>query len=220
MTSAPNTPSISIPELGHELNNMLMMVNAHLYLLEESLAKKNEKEIIYRLGQTKLGVEKMGKFTAKFCRNAPETTATNFDMAYLLRRMISFIKVHPIFENVTIRVENTAVDAKIFADETEIQHIFLNLLKNAAEAVSAGDIVIQFSNPSPRLLRTTVQDRGPGLPDFVLQNLFHGQNSTKGHGHGFGLGVVHKLIIKNQGSIRCETKAGIGTTFTIYFPVS
>jgi signal transduction histidine kinase len=65
----------------------------------------------------------------------------------------------------------------------------------------------------------TVADTGVGIPDEFKPKLFQPLMTTKSKGQGFGLAVVKRLVEAQDGTITVESKVGVGTTFTITFPI-
>ena len=63
-------------------------------------------------------------------------------------------------------------------------------------------------------------DSGPGLSDETLARIGTPLFTTKSKGIGLGLAVCKKLVEANGGKIEVESEAGVGSTFTIYLPVS
>ncbi len=107
------------------------------------------------------------------------------------------------------------------AKPEEIQQIYLNIIRNAVQAMDGkGKLKISSSQKDGRLV-TTVQDTGPGIPQEYLSKVFDPFFTTKdqGKGTGLGLNIVHRLVEKYGGSISVESIVGLGTTFTITFPV-
>jgi two-component system nitrogen regulation sensor histidine kinase GlnL len=110
--------------------------------------------------------------------------------------------------------------------------IFLNLVKNAAEACEGGEIVVTTSyqagfrigernkaHRQPRRIAVTVSDNGPGVPDALLGNLFDPFVTSKPGGRGLGLPLVAKLVRAHDGVIEFQSKPG-ATRFTVLLPIS
>jgi signal transduction histidine kinase len=76
-----------------------------------------------------------------------------------------------------------------------------------------------FENTSP-LLAVVVCDNGPGIPPELLPKIFERYFTTKSErqGTGLGLSIVQRLIKQAKGALHVHTRAGEGTTFTVYLP--
>jgi two-component system, NtrC family, nitrogen regulation sensor histidine kinase GlnL len=110
--------------------------------------------------------------------------------------------------------------------------IFLNLVKNAAEACDGGEIVVTTSyqaglrigernkaHRQPRRIAVTISDDGPGVPEALLGNLFDPFVTSKPGGRGLGLPLVAKLVRAHDGVIEFQSKPG-ATRFTVLLPIS
>jgi two-component system NtrC family sensor kinase len=109
----------------------------------------------------------------------------------------------------------------IKAKPEEIQQIYLNIIRNSVQAMAGkGKLKISSFQKDGRIV-TTIQDTGPGIPQEYLSKIFDPFFTTKdqGKGTGLGLNIVHRLIENYGGSISVESIVGLGTTFTITFPV-
>ena len=106
------------------------------------------------------------------------------------------------------------------AKPEEIQQIFLNVIRNAVQAMEGKGKLIVTSGPENGKIVTKIEDNGPGIPQEYLSKIFDPFFTTKeqGQGTGLGLNIVHKLVEKYGGSIAVESKVGQGTTFIIAFP--
>ena len=123
----------------------------------------------------------------------------------------------------------------VVADENSLKQVFLNLIKNAAEAMPDGGnlhIATQHVRETvqrlgdsgeipPGEIEITVQDDGPGIPDDIKYHLFEPFISSKAGDHrGLGLSIVHNIIKELNGSIACQSDKKTGTCFRISLPLT
>jgi signal transduction histidine kinase len=104
----------------------------------------------------------------------------------------------------------------------QIGQVFMNLLTNAAQAVTGRDhaaIEIESRGDGDRVI-IKISDNGPGIPSHVLPRIWDPFFTTKdvGEGTGLGLSIVHELVERHGGTIEVETDLGKGTTFTVTLP--
>ncbi|MDU0359916.1 nitrogen regulation protein NR(II) [Rhizobium sp. 25PS6] len=123
----------------------------------------------------------------------------------------------------------------VYANRDQLVQVFLNLVKNAAEAVgdrSDGEIMLTTAyRPGIRLsvagtrekislpLEFCVHDNGPGVPLDLLPHLFDPFITTKPNGSGLGLALVAKIIGDHGGIIECDSQNS-RTTFRVLMPAS
>ncbi|MDR6758232.1 two-component system nitrogen regulation sensor histidine kinase GlnL [Mycoplana sp. BE70] len=123
----------------------------------------------------------------------------------------------------------------VFANRDQLVQVFLNLIKNAAEAIGDkpdGEILLTTAyRPGIRLsvagtrekvslpLEFCVHDNGPGVPPDLLPHLFDPFITTKTNGSGLGLALVAKIIGAHGGIIECDSP-GHRTTFRVLMPAS
>ncbi len=121
----------------------------------------------------------------------------------------------------------------VHANRDQLIQVFLNLVKNAAEALGgdpAGEIRLSTAfRPGIRLsvpgtrdrvslpLEFCVHDNGPGVPDDILPILFDPFITTKQNGSGLGLALVAKIVGEHGGIIECDSSPR-GTTFRVLMP--
>jgi len=122
----------------------------------------------------------------------------------------------------------------VFANRDQLVQVFLNLLKNAAEAIGdAGDGEIMLTTafrPGVRLtvpgtqtrvslpLEFCVRDNGPGVPEDLVPHLFDPFVTTKPSGSGLGLAMVAKIIGDHGGIVECDSQPR-RTTFRVLMPM-
>jgi len=139
------------------------------------------------------------------------------------------LKKHYDFKKIEVLKEYQDESIEILCEETKLQQVFLNILKNGAEAMyNDGN---QISNPKitirliklRSIVRIEIENNGPPIPREIRTRIFEPFFTTKGVGKGTGLGLsVSYFIIKenHKGTMRVESDIKYGTKFLIELPIN
>jgi len=101
----------------------------------------------------------------------------------------------------------------------EILEVFLNILNNAIDAVSADGLIKVSSTTQNGTTLITITDNGPGIPENLHDKIFEPYFSTKKEqGTGIGLSVSHEILQRHNVNIQVTSSANNGTTFQLLFP--
>ncbi len=104
------------------------------------------------------------------------------------------------------------------ANEDKLRQILWNLLLNAAQASTNHATISVGGEATRRSWKLWIEDEAGGLPDEINQGIFLASKTTKTHGMGIGLLIVHRLTSELGGEIRaCKSKDGRGTRFELSF---
>ena len=104
-------------------------------------------------------------------------------------------------------------------DANKIKRVFINLIKNAVDAMPNGGKITVGGQQVNGRLEVFFADTGRGISDEILPKLFMPLFTTKAQGMGFGLAIFKRTIEAHGGTITVKTVKEKGTTFTITFPV-
>jgi len=206
----------------HELNNPLAVLMGNVELLKMRMEPQAQAapyidKIEAAAHRSSLAVRKFTKFI-----RSPRGKRCELNLPDLLQQtaalrqaewQLAGISVHHSFENVPV----------VMANEDDMHHVFLNILKNAEEAMrssrSKPRIDIRCSHdPASECVRVDIKDNGYGMTPDIRSRIFEPFFSTKRNGTGLGLTIARRIIEEHDGKFTFETKASAGTTFTIELP--
>lgn len=104
-------------------------------------------------------------------------------------------------------------------NETQIQQVVLNLLANAAEAMSeGGQVQVSTSTDDEGRAKLQVEDEGTRMPAYVQERLFEPFFTTKDDHAGLGLAIAQRIVDSHDGGIACTSREGEGTCFSVHLP--
>jgi nitrogen-specific signal transduction histidine kinase len=117
---------------------------------------------------------------------------------------------------------------EVEADGDRLLQVFLNLVRNATEAMAGapGTLVVRtrFERVAPQCgggpaAVVDVEDRGPGMPPAVQARLFTPFFTTKPKGTGLGLPISLRIVEEHGGALEAHSAPGKGTTFRVLLPL-
>jgi PAS domain S-box-containing protein len=209
-----------IAGITHEINNPVFVISGRteMMLARKSLIKALRSDLKIVSSQTdkirKL-VDRLLAFTRK---TFPGNTEININK--LIKDTLPLLKYHklPSYEVKVIK-SFSGKTPLIKGDIHQLQEVFVNLFINAYQAMPEGGILtVKTDNLSDEFAQIIISDTGCGISAENLKNLFVPFFSTKREGTGLGLSICYNIIKNHGGSIKVESQAGKGTTFTVKFP--
>jgi K+-sensing histidine kinase KdpD len=107
----------------------------------------------------------------------------------------------------------------IYIDPEKISRVFMNIMKNALEAMKKGGTFSIIAEEQNGQILFSLKDTGLGIPEEIRDKLFDSfVTSGKKGGTGLGLAIVKKVVEDHKGKIEVESELGVGTTFKLFFP--
>ncbi len=209
----------------HEAKNPLSIVNNYLAILGRHIEDgsgdiPNDLRIISEEITRVSAI--LRSLTEATDESGPDDRA---DLNTLIRDVANLLRP-TLIKPAQLKLELTLDNAipTIAAARNSIKQILVNLVKNAAEALEAGQTITIHTEDAIYIgnepfVAVVVDDDGPGLPPQILDSLFAPVTSTKGKGHsGLGLSITKRLVDELQGRITCRSNAAQGTQFQILIP--
>lgn len=208
--------------IAHEIKNPLAGISAAVSIIKDDLEEADpRKEILCEVLQQVKRLDKTVNDLLFFGKpSLPELSC--IDINSVLTSTLKFASQHRGGVNIEKRVELESGLPPVYADDKQMQQVFLNIFLNACQAMSNGGVLTVKSFLTHRneteFVRVDVSDTGPGIPPQILEKIFTPFFTTKAQGTGLGLPICCKLVNLHNGDIRVTSDNDIGTTFTVELP--
>lgn len=167
-------------------------------------------------------MEKSIKDLLDFTR-ASELELARFSIEQILEESVKTLADSLALKKVRLKRNFQDELPQILVDGDKLRQVFLNILRNAYEAVDeGGEITISLSllkERSRKIIKVVISDNGCGIPDKERDVIFELFYTTKTTGIGLGLAIARKIIEQHNGSIQLSENAKKGTSFEILIPV-
>jgi C4-dicarboxylate-specific signal transduction histidine kinase len=215
--------------VGHELRNMLMVLSGTMSCVEEDAARgvPPNAEDLARLRQVQERLTSHARHLLNFGRSARDGDAATVDLAGSLAEVLEMMRSAGMLRQVRVRFDSAQESALVKYSRSAIEHILVNLMKNAVEAFAGIDrseptIQISLRRTSSASIVCTVADNGCGIAASTLALVFEPYYTTKpaDRGTGLGLFVVRDIVRGAGGEVTVQSELGRGTTFSVEMPVA
>ncbi len=208
--------------IAHEIKNPLAGISAAVTIIKDDMVADDPRGAI--LGEVVEQVKRLDKtvndllFFGK--PSLPELTCV--DINTILTTTLKFASQHRGGVNIERRMELQPDLPPVYADDKQMQQVFLNIVLNAYQAMPAGGVLGITSSLTIRddieYVRVDISDTGSGIPPQILEKIFTPFYTTKAQGTGLGLPICNKLVKLHKGDIRVTSDDVSGTVFTVELP--
>ncbi len=222
--------------IAHEIGNPIGIVMGYLELLKQKDTPASEKEEYIQ--RTENEIERINTIIRQLLEiSRPSKSGLKIVAVHdLIDDIAQVLNVQPLMSNIELECSLEARSDRVLADANQLRQVFLNLLINAADAVSStgqavnGKLMIKSEQVAEKqkqlaqgqaLLKITFVDNGPGISEENIGNIFDPFYTTKepGKGTGLGLSVSFMIIQGFGGKMTVQSEKGEGTSMTIWLPL-
>lgn len=203
--------------IAHEVRNPLTSVNGFLQLMKTQYPERTDYfDIIF-------SEIKRIDFVLSELLVLAKPQSVHFQEVQLhglLEQVITLLKTNAVLSNIDLKQPFKKQDAgAILADANQMKQLFINLIKNAIEAMPEGGSIYISTEKVMNEWKITIQDEGKGMSEEDIQKIYDPFFSTKTEGTGLGLTICAAILKDHQGRMDVVSELGKGTAFHIYLPV-
>ncbi len=208
--------------IAHEIRNPLTSVKLNIQrILENDDLDEVEKEHLAISQEGIAQIEKFIKELLNFTR-VSDLKKERFSLEQIIEESVKMMSGCLVEKKITLIKNCGRHLPSILVDGDKMRQVFLNILRNACEAVEeGGEIGLALSclqEDGVRKVNIRISDNGVGIPEKDWENVFEPFFTTKASGFGLGLSNARKIVEQHKGSIRVVKKRGKGAAFEIKIP--
>jgi len=222
--------------IAHDFNNKLMVIMGYSELAETEIPEGNPaKNYVRKILEASASARELTQSLLAFSRRQP-VSLSPINLNSIINN-IECLLLKIIGDTIDCRFALTDNDIKVLADSDKIEHVLVNLVNNAVDAMPDGgsltigtDVVVLDSKSANvhgldkdgayRVI--TVSDTGMGMDEETKGKIFEPYFTTKERGKGTGLGlpIVYGIVKQHHGHIEVISEPGKGAAFKIYLPTN
>jgi PAS domain S-box-containing protein len=144
---------------------------------------------------------------------------SSLELNRFVTEMLNPLQTLPIASGKSLKLLTAAKPVQILADSDKLKQVLINLVTNAYEAVSTGEIItVQIQASEADHVCIQIHNSGAPIPADVLPKLTKPFFTTKPSGTGLGLAIVKRIVEAHNGEFRIESSAATGTLVKVQLP--
>ncbi|MEK3866489.1 ATP-binding protein [Paenibacillus sp. FSL H7-0716] len=203
--------------VAHEIRNPLTTLKGFLQL-------QQEKELLVPLHVELMlsELERINLIVSEFLILA-KPQAVHFqekDLRYILGDVVSLLDSLAHLHDIQFGTKFSEQPATVHCEENQLKQVFINIVKNAIEAMPEGGVISMELWNSVDCVFIVIKDQGEGIPEDVLPKLGEPFFTNKESGTGLGLMISQRIIQAHKGHLEIQSEVGRGTTVMIKLPAA
>lgn len=208
----------TISKISHELRNPLTLIYSTLQLIESQHPEVKEfKHWPQMIEDVVFTTELLNELSTY--NNSQHLNLKTFDFQEFIRHIALSFASSITETNIEFTSKIDSSLPQITGDKTKLQEIFLNLLKNAQEAVDTDGKIRLNCFAKDGFVTIQISDNGCGIEPEQLDTIFTPFVTYKQGGSGLGLSIVQSTTLAHNGIVSVDSVEGKGTCFTVSLPI-
>jgi PAS domain S-box-containing protein len=204
--------------MAHEIRNPLSAIKTYVALLPQKIEtpgflEKFQKTVPREINRLNTIIEELLELS-----RPPHYNFKLIDIQLLLKQSTELMEEDFNSKGIDCTYKVTDKFYKIMADENQLTKVFINLMKNGAQAMPDGGQILILAYCTNSWVIIEFKDTGHGFSSKTAKNIFNPFFTTKAKGTGLGLAITHKVITEHGGTIEVKSKKEKGSCFSIRLP--
>lgn len=205
--------------LAHEIKNPLAGISGAVQVIRDATPSDDQHhpilaEILRQIDRLDGTVEDLLVYARP---KVPQMRSC--DMGDVVTRTVELLRKQPLAAGIQLEVECDARLPAVDLDPDQIEQVLINVILNAVQASSKGDVVRMTAQADSATIELIVRDQGHGMSESVRRKAFEPFFTTKARGTGLGLAICRQIIHAHHGSLELRSEPGAGTTVIVRLPL-
>jgi len=203
--------------VAHEIRNPLTSIRGYSEFLATEETNPEKKEIFNIILEE---IDRLNEIVEDFMMFSKPNSVkmTEKNIVKIVENMVKFYELEASKKKVFISFASQKEEILINCDENRLKQVFINIVKNAIEAMPDGGYLSIEIEINHGYVEVSFNDTGSGIPEDLINRLGEPFLTTKSKGNGLGLMISKNIIENHGGKISIESEMNVGTTFKIQFP--
>jgi two-component system, sporulation sensor kinase A len=200
--------------IAHEIRNPLTAIKGFFHLI-----KTDQQQQYFDIVESELNRIEAILSELLVLSKPTEIKFKRTNIELLIKDVMTLLETQAIMNNIQLLSSFPNSDLFIMCDENQIKQVFINLIKNAIDAMPSGGVITISIVSENNHVMISVQDEGIGIPEHVVSRIGEPFYTTKEKGTGLGLMVSFKIIENHQGTFSISSEINKGTVMTVALPL-
>jgi PAS domain S-box-containing protein len=204
--------------VSHDLRNPLTSIQMANYYLKKNYSKDKSEKSIIMLENIDKSLQYSNKIVNDLLDYSREIKL-KIEKTCAQALVENALMLTPNPQNINV-IDLTENQPNLYVDKLNIGRVFVNIIKNAFDAMPTGGILTLRSLQVEDNLEISFEDTGEGMSQETIDKLWTPLFTTKAKGMGFGLPICKRIVEAHRGSFKIKSQIGKGTNFTVSLPLN